>query len=171
MRELLAATCLTAATAAAAHAGTVAESTDFGNTFGSATVLPVGTDVVTGAVSSVTDNDDYFSFNGLLGGGSFSLSFLRSDCCSNMNFFLYNSSGSLLNSGAANIVSNGLTASGTVPLDGILVAQAHYVEGGPYIANLTAPLSATAPEPATMALAGLGIAVAGALSRRRKETE
>jgi hypothetical protein len=154
---LLAGTCLGAV--APASAATVVESTDFSNTLAGAlsSTLPVGTDVVTGAVNPTTDRNDFVAFGDLLAGTSFSISFGPGV----FNYFVLDSAGTTLAS-ATN--SNSVALNVTVPTDGVLVAQVQYEEGAAYTIGLTAQ---SVPEPSAAILAGAA-AMAGLLRRRRK---
>ena len=166
MRGLLAGTCLTAASA---YAGTVNEPPDFSNTLAGAVASPLltGTSIVTGDASIF--DDDFFDFAGLLPGGAFTLSFVA-NANGVLNFEVFNTSGVHLGTpaGQANAVTS-VTFSGTVPGDGQLVAFAGHSEGSTYMATLTAAqASAATPEPASAALAGLGLATAGLPGARRR---
>jgi hypothetical protein len=167
MRHLLAATCLTAASVGAAGATTITESTDFSDTFATATALPAGTDIVNGQViNPQTDLFDYFKFSGLTPLTLF-----------NVHFFTPNAGlvvgGEVLDSSANSFGSIGFDpendVAGTVPSDGILVVRIFAQEGGPYTATLTT--GSAVPEPSTAPLAGAGMLVAGALDwwRRRQK--
>ena len=163
-RHLLTTTCLTAAAAGVASAGTINESSvpgaDFGNTFGVANVLPVGTDGVIGGVN--TSDNDFFRFSGLLGGGAYTLTGVYTGFAT---YSILNSSQGVLNPGQSNPAS----FSGTIPGDGILVVSVQQNEQlGTYDLTLAAPQApGGVPEPATLTGVGLGLAGAWALRRKR----
>ena len=168
-RHLLATTCLTVAATGAAQATTVNESTDFGDTFATSNILPVGTDVINGAIfgSIAPDGADFFTFTNLLGGSAFTLGastpvgsfFPEVQVLTSANTVVSPQQGFSLGSPAS--------ANGIVPLDGILVVQVNGNEGsGPYTVTLDA--QSAAPEPSTLFGAGLGLAGAFALRRKRK---
>ena len=164
IRQLLTATCLTAASAGAAHASTVTESTDFSNTFAGADALPGGATVVIGQVATpTTDVADYFKFSGLTPSAGFNVDFTTS-----ANGFVgaavFDSSGNSLGSGGFDLGSPG-DIGGTVPGNGILVVETFFQEGGPYTVTLTNAV----PEPATTTLSGLGMLLVGGLGWRRRQ--
>ena len=169
MRQLLTATCLTAASVGAAHGDTFTESTDFSDTFAAATALPAGTDVVTGQVFAPQSNDlfDFFQFSGLTPSEAFNVHFTST---------LGNEvGGAVFNSGQGSLGIHGFNLGqptdigGIIPSDGKLVVEIFAQEGGPYTAALTT--SSAVPEPATAPLAGLGMLAAGGLDwwRRRQK--
>lgn len=161
MRRLLTATCLTAVSANAAQATLVTESTDFGNSFAERTLLPVGTDVVTGVVGPSSDPDDFFQLSGLTPLAPFNVDFLGSVTNLDVGGEVLDSSGASFGIGGFHTVP--LDISGTVPADGILVLRTFYSEGGPYQVTTT-----VIPEPATSTLLTLGL---GALGWRRRKHE
>lgn len=162
-RRLLATTCLTMAAGTAVQAGTVTESTDFDNS-SPGFILPGGTTVVNGRVDCrfCGDDEDWFQFQGLLPGSSFTLTF-ENQPASFLRAFLdiFNSSGTILGEGAI-FESGSRQFLGTVPTDGTLRVRIGGIEegGGAYSVSLN-----EVPEPATLAPAGL--ALAGALAWRR----
>lgn len=175
MRHLLTATCLTAAGACAANADVFTESTDFSDTIGAATPLPAGTTEVIGAVfeppGNFDDLFDFFEFTGLPGSAAFKISFAST---------LENVVGAQVFDSAQNPlgplpfgVGFGLSfpgsISGTVPSDGVLIVGISAEEGGPYTADLAT--GDAVPEPSTVPLTGLGLALAGGVDwwRRRQK--
>jgi hypothetical protein len=180
VRSLLASTCLTAACGVTATAGTITEGTppapaDFGSTFGTATLLPVGTTQVFGFLGPLGeggDPNDWFEFQGLAPGTSFSI--IGNNTTHNeasFQFSVFNSSDSLL-TGPTAMEFGGDPAGGTVPSNGILVVNTHEYEHfdgptvGEYEVTLTAETSST-PEPGTIATVGLGAAALLAWRRKR----
>ena len=162
-RHLLATTCLTAA---AAHGATITESSvsgaDFGNSFGAANVLPVGTTEVIGAINPSSDFD-FFRFSGLQPGGGYSLAGFYE--AGTARFGVEKSDQTFLNA----LTSNPASLSGVIPTDGILVVQVANNEAVMnYDLTLTAPLASTGtPEPSTAAGVALGLAGAWALRRNK----
>ena len=166
MRRLLTATCLTAASVGAAHAGTVTESTDFSDTFAGANALPGGTNVVIGQVFSPnTDLFDYFKFTGLPPLTEFNVDFTSttSDVVGGQVFDSSENSFGSVGFGLGYPQDIG----GIIPANGTLVVGITAEEGGPYTVTLTSGV----PEPATSALSGLGLLLAGGLGwwRRRQK--
>jgi MYXO-CTERM domain-containing protein len=159
---LLAGTCLTASATGARSATTITETTDFANDMATALLqpLPVGTTDVSGNVFSGTDPVDMVAFTSLLPGSAFTLEFTASYT----NLDVLDSSNVHVGSPAAVTGSFGQVFTGTVPADGILVAQVAYNEGSPYTISLSAT---TVPEPSAAVLGGLGVAAA-ALRRTRR---
>ena len=160
---LLAGTCLGGATLVQAQVFN--ESTDLPNTLAGALAspLPVGIRTVNGAVAAGTDPHDFLAFSSLLAGSSFSITLSGG---SYLNFEVFNSGNLHLGSpGTMQTGSNPITFSGTVPNDGILVADVGYNEGTTYAVNLTA--SAAVPEPEETAAVMLGVAGVAAAAMRR----
>lgn len=165
---LLAGTCLSTS-APSSQAASYVETTDFPNDLASSLLAPVpfGTDpvcTVTGGVTVITDPADFITFTNLLAGSSFSMEFV---CGVNwFNVDSLNSSGIHVGSPAGPVMVTGgtHTYTGTVPIDGRLVAQVGYAEGTPYTINLT---GTPVPEPNAAALAALGV-TAAALRRNRR---
>lgn len=163
---LLAGTCLTTS-ASVARGATVIETTDFSNSVAAALLvpLPVGTDNVTGTVTSGTDMNDFMAFTSLAPGGTFILAFTGTF----NNFDVFDSSSVHVGSPAGVFGATSATFTGTVPADGKLVAQVGYNEGSPYTVTLTAD---TVPEPGAATLAGLSVAAAALRrTRRSKKTQ
>jgi len=168
VRALLAATCLTVAGSGAAHAGTFLESSlgggDFPNT-SPGTSLPVGTTTVDGTISSYSDVD-FFEFMNLAAGQSFTLT--ASASAGYMLIEAFDSGNTQI--GSPQYFYSGVNGviSGTIPGDGMLIAEILNSEGGgAYSVSLDAPLSGV-PEPATAGLTVLGLAAAALAARRRK---
>jgi hypothetical protein len=182
-RHLLATTCLTAG-AAALDGQVVNEPTgagDFGNTFATATVMPLGTTTVNGFVGGFLTTDafdpaDYITFQGLQGGTSFSFlaSLSLNDSAGERLFVLNSSDGSVGSSpysftGAE--VPFSASGSGIVPVDGLLTLgiTANTELRQSYTINLTATEAPSTPEPGTLGAMGLGLAAGAAFTLRRKK--
>jgi PEP-CTERM motif len=169
-RRLLTTTCLTVAASASAHAGllleTSAPGSDFPGSFGAAYVLPAGTTEVQGSLASPTDNFDFFEFTGLLGGTAYSFANTYGGGGFGLNMEVLNSSQSVLNAYASTPAS----FSGTIPGDGALVVEMFLSSGeGVTTYDTTLTAQSAAPEPGT--LGTLGLALAGALTLRRKRSK
>jgi MYXO-CTERM domain-containing protein len=171
-KGLLATTCLTIASSSVASAATITEGTspapiDFPNT-SNGFLLPVGTTSVIGLLAGEGDPADWFQFQSLLPGGSYSVHgfYNPSGQEDGLRFALFNSSGTQLGSiGSLEIGGDVLT--GTIPNNGVLVAEVFGGSNGIYELDLTAQLgSVSTPEPATVATTGL--ALAGLLEARRR---
>lgn len=138
--------------------GTPPAPADFGNTFGAAFLLPDGTTQVNGSVELGTDIADFFTFQNLLGGSTFSFT-ATSTLTRVIGLDLFNSSDTQI--GSEDLFNSNASASGsgTVPGDGTLTFEL-LVDGSvegirPYTVNLTATES---PEPETLGAMGLGLA-------------
>jgi hypothetical protein len=171
-RTLLATTCLTGVSTGIALGSVITEGTppapaDFPNA-PNGFLLPVGTTEVNGSHTNFQSTDpsgDWFEFQGLLGGATFSLTatgvqgvvFLQSDGGASVGSPVGFITGFPANIGPL-----------SVPADGKLVVGIVGCEVGTcgYTIDLTAPT--TIPEPSTFA--GVGLALAGALSWRRKRS-
>jgi hypothetical protein len=171
--HLLAMTCLTAGAAASARAQIVTEGTapapsDFGNSFGAAYLLPEGTTEVDGSVEFGSDTADFFTFQDLLGGSSFSFT-ATSTLSRVIGLDLFNSSDMQI--GSQDLFSSTASASGsgTVPGDGMLTFELLVPGSGEGIRPYTVDVTATiAPEPGTLGAMGLGVAAVAVLARRRR---
>src|SRR6516225_2112357 len=143
-RRLLATTCLTAVGGTAAQAGSVSEPPNFGTTFATRTLLPVGTTMVTGTTSFSSDADDFVEFQGLAGGTSFTLS--ANAFLSNVSVFTDSNSqiGSTLMFG---FPASTQPLAGTVPANGLLVVDVHQTNTESGIQNYTLNLTASTTVP------------------------
>jgi hypothetical protein len=163
--------------AQAASAAIVTETTDFANDDTSPTVLPAGTNGVDGHVHFVTDQNDYFRFEGLRGdygslpidyalvpdtarGGEYSLQLTFFNSALNQIGFADVTQLSPLN-GSVNV---------TMPNDGVIIGRVFQsysdsFTGTGYDVSFDA---AAVPEPATGSLAALS---AVALLARRKRPQ
>ena len=161
-RALLAGTCLGGTTLAQAQVFN--ESTDFPGTVGGAlsSPLPLGTTTVNGSLTLVTDPQDFFAFTGLISGVSFSITLTMTGQAS---FDILNSSGTHVGSPAGPLIGAPVTFTGTVPLDGKLVASVGYNEGFTYSVNL----NSSVPEPETTAMVVLGVAGAAGVAMSRMQ--
>lgn len=160
-RQLLTTTCLTAAAAGAANAGTVNESTftDFSNSFGGANELPLYTDRIIGQMNPSGDLD-FFKLTSLVAGSGYTIT---GSYTSAQSVAVLNSGGGSLNGLSINPAS----LIGTVPADGTLVIQVLNQEA---VASYDFTVNAqTVPEPSTGVAAALGLAGAWALRRRLKK--
>ena len=170
-RSLLATTCLSVGVGGSATAGAITEGTapapaDFPNS-SPGTLLPLGTTIVFGTLTGGGDLQDWFEFQGLSGLTPFTLlgQYNPLGLERGTHFSVFNSSNSLI--GSTTLEGFGGTVSGTIPADGNLIVEVNgAVLSAPYEMALTASLGAQAPEPGTLATAGL--AIAGALAWRRK---
>ena len=176
-RALLATTCLTGATCTAALASSLTEGAggapaDFPNS-GPGYLLPFGTDTIFGTKLNQLDQD-WFEFQGLLAGSSFSLKafFVPSGTEIGLRSNLFDTSNNLLGSGTLEQGRSGTPITGIVPVDGNIVADIFSCNclnpSGGYEVQLTAQATAT-PEPSTLGTLALGLAGALAWRRRRKE--
>lgn len=169
VRALLAATCLTVAGSGAAHAGTFLESSLGGGDFPDSapgTSLPVGTTIVNGTLSSFSDVD-FFEFMNLAAGQSFTLT--ASTTTGYLLIEAFDSGNTQI--GSTQYFYSGVNGviSGTIPGDGMLIAEIRNSEGGSgdYSVSLDAPLAGV-PEPTSAGLTVLGLAAAALAARRRK---
>jgi hypothetical protein len=170
MRGVLAATCLTAAGAGAAHAGTVTELNDnFSHSLASPFVLSTGTTQVIGTVSdgAVTLQTDYFAFQDIF--SNFDLKFTATSCC-DLSAEIFNSSDSpLAGPTTFSTVGGAIHLTGTAPGDHVLIVKlANGTEGAAYQVDLVAGGATAAPEPGAVGLTGLAMG-AGLLGLRRRK--
>lgn len=134
-------------------------------------LLSVGTTTVHGTVTSLTDTEDWFEFQGLQKGQAFSLQ-ATGEGESGLSVFVYNSSNVSL--GQQSLEEGGATVTGTIPADGKLIVEmvvASERGSEPYAVGLTAPLapqSVPASSPLSLSVLGLGLALSGGLAWRSK---
>ena len=164
---LLATTCLTAVSAASAAAVSEVEPN---NSLGAAQVLPLGTTQITGTLVSdfINNFSDFFRLEGLLPGGSFTVTLDANPGIpvGESGMFALSSTGTILDSEF--LIQDGDTLTGTVPSNGILVLQ---IEGAttnteivyPYTLDISAPRVAAVPEPSVLSLLAAGAAGLGAV--------
>ena len=158
----------TIASFAPADASIFTESTDFpGSTPG--TTLPVGTTQVNGsllAIPPASDGLDFFTFTGLLPGGSFELTAAVTSPFGFIGGFAFGTSAVLFRT------FDIPTIDGTINGTGNLTVEVGLEESGAaaYTITLSAPLASTAvPEPATLSILASGLGIASLLRRRRKK--
>jgi hypothetical protein len=158
-KALMGTTCLTVAAAAPALAGTINESLDFANTYGSATPLPDGTDVVNGTLDWDNDPIDVFSFENLPSGDyTFTYS---SDNATAATLYVFGNP-------LTTIQSNGTFSFNMGESGSALIFLNSQGEFATYTASLTSGNNASGvPEPSTFLLGGAGLAGALAWRRRR----
>jgi hypothetical protein len=169
--RLLATTCLTAATGAAAFGSTLVLTEGAQGSIGTEVVAPAGTTEVDGVVSlNHGPNGDFFELTGLPASVSFS----------SLSLTVTNVSGPSLgaafyNDTPAEIVSlttvdNGTPydPSGTVPADGNLIVNIRPSNEGATDYTVTLDLPTGTPEPGTLGALGLGLAGIAGLGLRRR---
>jgi MYXO-CTERM domain-containing protein len=180
-RALLATTCLTVASGAAV-AGTITYSegtspapSDFSNTFAGASASALsaaaisGTTTITGEVTN-SDRFDYIELTGL-GTGTFTVDVADTEGGGSINASIFNSGDTSL--GGPTPFSTSVHAdfaSQAIPLDGDLVIDINNLgEIGNFYTVTVNTTASAAPEPGTLLTAGLGLAGALALTRRRRK--
>jgi len=143
-----------------ADATTFNETTDFGNTFGTRTLLPLGTDVVNGSVFDFEgDPTDFVTFHGLGAGASFDLRVTNGGGQGNLlTTTQFDDNGGALQSDAGSSV----LLSGTVPNSGALNFGMS-VEGGVFY-----KLELTVPEPSRTEMLAAGVLGVLAVQRVRR---
>jgi hypothetical protein len=143
-----------------ADATTFNETTDFGNTFGTRTLLPLGTDVVNGSVFDFEgDPADFVTFHGLGAGASFDLHVTNGGGQGNLlTTTQFDDSGGALQGDAGTSVF----LSGTVPNSGALNFGMS-VQGGVFYT-----LALTVPEPSRTEMLGTGVLGVLAVQRVRR---
>jgi len=161
-----------AVTAGAAEATTLDESAfgvgDFGNTFATKTLLPVGTDVVNGMLDQEIGGDfnDFVTFQSLPPALAFELEATSSQDDLNLNLFFldqFNDDGTSVQSGTGPSVM----LTGTIPASG----QLHFhmnLEGSALSYQLALNV---VPEPSTVVLLGAGLIVAAAWRGARRNRD
>jgi hypothetical protein len=174
-KTLLTTTCLGVAASGGAQAttiliveGTTPAPADFPNSSPSY-LLPVGTNLVQGQLHSASsDNDDFFEFQSLMPGQSFSILGTYNPLGQErqVSYQVFNSSGTSL--GIATLEGEGGLVSGTIPNNGNLIVDVSFSsQGSPtYQVALTTEVAPT-PEPAVGPVAGLALAAALAWKRKR----
>jgi hypothetical protein len=172
-RTMLASSCLVAASSAMAQT-TVTEGSggapaDFSNSLGSSYLLPIGTTVVHGGLTSGTDTADWFEFQGLTGNYQVHAFYNPANQERGMSLTLFNSSGNALGSATLEQLggNTGAHLSGTAPANGEIFAEILGQAGGTYEVDFTGAVSA-APEPSAWAMMGVGTFAAGAMLRRKR---
>lgn len=168
--RLLATTCLTAATSAVALGGSVTLPEGAQGAY-PGDLLPLGTTMVSGIVSLNNGSaGDFFEFQGLTGGESFSALGLEIESISlqGINYELYADTPSpetVLQSSTAVAGTTNSFPTGTVPTDGNLIVEIMPTNeaASNYIVTINSPV----PEPETLSTLGLGLIGLGGLGRRR----
>ena len=164
---------LTAAASAGAETFNETSVGDFGGTLATATAVPVGTDIVIGQVQLFLGGEqahDFFKFTGLEPGAPFTIDPSGSTIQTGTpEGEVLDSASNVLGSGAL----DGSNFTGFVPDDGVLIFHAFNSvagEGVNYEISLSAPLAAApVPGPSALTLGGLGAAIAGAFTWRRRK--
>lgn len=178
-RTLLGATCLTAATGAAALATpvTYTESSDWGDTIGSPTSLAAaanpGMTILNGEVSS--RDTDFVELTGL-GSGTFSVTADEGESTRNAIVSLF-TTGDVAIGSATTFGSHGGASNPadlgpfTIPGNGDVIVEIRQGGSGEGTQSYTITLNSqsSVPEPATFGMVGLGLAGAVALSRKRRK--
>ena len=171
MRTLTATTCLTAASAGVAAANTIIEGTppapaNFGNASPGYVMNP-GVDQVQGVFTPGTDPTDFFEFTGLLPGSPYTITTTVANGSLAGTVEALQSDGVTVLNGPTAFNGSPIIFTGSVPGDEKIVIDMVATEGttSGYTVNMSAQLAT--PEPST--LAGVGLALAGALARRRRK--
>jgi len=143
-----------------ADATTFNETTDFGNTFDTRTLLPLGTDVVNGSVFDFEgDPADFVTFHGLGVGASFDLQVTNNGGqVHQLTTTQFADDGGALQSDTGTSAS----LSGTVPNSGALNFGTSVEGGGFYTLELTVP------EPSRTEMLGAGVLGVLAVQRLRR---
>ncbi len=167
-------TCLAAVAVINASAGTISEPIGgFGSTFATATLLPVGTDTVTGGLCNQcvpANNNDWFEIPGLLAGSTVTVTeAVTSE--GQVTFLVFDSSQSSLQSNYGVTQAGGSVVSPfTVPGDGALFfdIQNPNLNTTPtaYEITISADQGSGAPEPGTWGVGLSGLLAALGLGRR-----
>ena len=173
-RTVVPVTCLAAVAVINATAATIAEPGDgFGSTFGTATLLPVGTDTVTGGLCnqcSPANNNDWFEIQGLLSGSTVTITeAVTSE--GQVTFLVFDSSQSALQSNyGVTQVGGSVVSPFTVPGDGLLFfdIQNPNLNTTPtaYEVSISVDSSSAAPEPGTWGAGAFGLLAALRMRRR-----
>ena len=161
----LVAACLTLATASAQI---VNESTDFSNSAGTPTLLPVGTLTVNGLIcTTCSDPMDWFAVPGLTVGDTIGI--MESNTGVPIEYFVEDTVGNVLHSGTINGIT-GDTFTVAAPAGGELVFGQQFANqttgSSTYSVNIH-DVGMTTPEPGTVVTVAFGIAALAALRRRR----
>jgi len=178
-RALLATTCLTVASGVAV-AGTITYTEGdspapslFSNTFGGASASALaaaavsGTTIVNGEVSG-SRQFNYIELTGL-GTGTFTVDVVDTEG-GNADASIFNSGDTNLGGPSAfNTSVHADFSSQAIPVDGDLVIELQTVNESGNFYTVTVDTTAATPEPGTIVTAGLGLAGAVALARRRRK--
>lgn len=164
--RLLATTCLIAASTAVAMAST-AYTGPYGTTFETATDVEQDSPV-SGSFGG-TDNSEFFEFEGLTAGTSLSSIFTVQDTSSlTMGLTILNTSDVTIFGQDVVGANSFASLTGVVPDDGNVIFQIESFNEGPLSFNVTLTPNASAPEPATVGIVGLGLAGLAAAGLRRR---
>jgi hypothetical protein len=171
---LLATTCLTVGAGSVASGetmllveGTSPAPSDFPNST-PGYLLPFGTNLVQGQLHSASgDNDDFFEFQGLFAGHSFSLLGTYNPLGQErqVSFQAFDSQGTSL--GIATLEGEGGLVSGTIPNDGEIIVDVSFSSQGSPTWQMSLGAEVATPEPTPILGVALGLAGAVAWRRRR----